>query len=221
MAGHAPTAVDTTVSFLGEAIIDGGYRAGDQLVEGEVAARYDISRSTARAALLVLAARGLVTLSPGQSARVVALSDDDAVSLYRVRSAVEPMLIHKFTERATVPQVAALDRAMEVFAETARASEDLRRIHRLRDGFYEVLFDGAASTTLEQTVRGEYARLGVYRRQRLSRGQELTRIRINAATICRVVPRIVRRECSAASLFSHRMLHEDGAATLRALQSVG
>lgn len=219
MSPRPRTAVDTTVAFLAEAIVDGDHDPGDRLVEGEIAARYEVSRSTARAALQVLAARGLVTVAPGRAARVAAIADDDAVALYRIRNRVEPMLIHRFAERAAPAQVAALDRAMEAFEEVASASQDIRRIHRMRDGFYEVLYDGAASIALEQTVRAEYTRLGAYRHRRLAPEQELARIRGMAATIRRVVPRILRRESSAASVFSHRMLSEDGAATLRALRS--
>jgi len=213
-----PTAVDTTVAFLGEEIITGGYRAGDRLAESEIVGRYDVSRTTARAAIQILVARGLVNAPAGRrAAQVAALSDDDAASLLHLRGVLEPLLIHRFTERAEPAQIAALDRAMDRFAETARASDALRRIYRARDEFYEVLFDGAASLPLELAVRSEYAQLGAFRRDRLSMEQELRRVRWNAASICQVVPRISQRACSAASRYSQRMLTEDGAATLRTL----
>jgi len=212
------TAVDATVMFLGEDIVEGVHRAGDRLTEASIVARYDVSRSTARAAIQVLVARGLLTAPSGhQPARVTALTDDDAISLYRIRNSVEPALIHRFALRAAPAQIAALDRAMRAFEDTARRMDDLRRIHRARDGFYEVLYDGAGSAALEQTVRAEYARLGAFRRDRLSYAQELARIRVNAASVRRVVPRILQRECSAAGVFSNRMLSEDTAATLRLL----
>jgi DNA-binding GntR family transcriptional regulator len=213
-----PSAVDTTVAFLGEAIIAGNYRAGDRVVEAEIVGRYDVSRTTARAAIQVLATRGLVSSPVGRrAARVTALSDDDGASLLHLRGILEPLLIHRFAQRAEIAQIAALDRAMEHFAEVARSSDALRRIYRARDAFYEVLFDGAASLPLEQAIRSEYAQLGAFRRDRLSGEQELRRVRRNAAVICRVVPRISERACSAASGYSQRMLIEDGAATLRTL----
>ena len=221
MSGRAPTAVDTTVRFLSEAILVGRHLPGDRLTESRLVSRYRVSRSTARAALQVLAAQGLVIAATAQPARVADFSDDDGAALYQIRNTVEPLLIHRFTERASVSQIAAFDHALEVFAETARVSEDVRRVHRARQEFYEVLFDGAASTALEQTVRGVDVRLCVYRRQRLTPDQELARIRFHAATIRRVLPPMVLREGSAASRFSFRMLSEDGAATLRALQPAG
>ena len=221
MARPAPTAVDTTVMFLSEEIVDGRHLPGDRLTESQLVERYDVSRSTARAALQVLAGQGLVHAVAGQPARVAAFDDDDAMAFYRMRSAFEPMLIHRFAQRADEMQVDALDRALERFEDTARASDDVRRIHRARDGFYEVLFDGADSRPLEQVVRHEYAALRIYRRQRLTPAQELRRIRINAAAIRRVIPRIAQRECSAAGTFSHRMLSEDHAATMRVLARSG
>lgn len=205
---------------MSEAIVEGRHRSGDQLPESFIVERYGVSRSTARAALLVLSGQGLVHAVAGQPARVAEFDDDDAMAFYRMRTAFEPMLIHRFAQRANPGQVDAFDRALERFEDTARGSDDVRRIHRARDGFYEVLFDGADSQPLEQVVRQEYAALRIYRRQRLTPAQELRRIRINAASIRRVIPRIAQRECSAAGAFSHRMLSEDHAATMRLLARV-
>jgi len=55
MVRPAPTAVDTTVMFLSEEIVDGRHLPGDRLTESQLVERYDVSRSTARAALQVLA----------------------------------------------------------------------------------------------------------------------------------------------------------------------
>jgi len=219
MSRPAPTAVDTTVRLLGEDIIDGRYAAGEPLIEGELVDRYAVSRTTVRAALLVLDARGFITAAAGRRARVADLSDDEAVALYRLRNTLEPMLIARFTERASARQIDDLDRAMGRFSDTARRSEDIRRIHRARDDFYEVLFEGAESRALEHAVRNEYAGLAVYRRSRLTREQELIRIRRSAASVRRVVPTISRREPTAASRFSALRLSEDGEATLRALRA--
>ncbi len=212
------SALDSLVMFLSEEVVDGRYAAGDRLVEDEIAVAYGVSRSTVRAALRVLAARGMITLGGRRGGRVVEIDDGDAAELLRLRGILEPMLIHKFTERASARQVDALERTMTGFAETALTSDELRRVHRARDSFYEVLFDGAASSMLEQTVRAEYTKLAAYRRSRFSRERELARIRANARSILGVLPRILHREGTAAGVYSHRMLGQDGAATLRFLR---
>jgi len=53
----APTMVDATVRILGEDIVHGVHRPGDRLPESRVADRLRVSRSTAREAMQVLAAR--------------------------------------------------------------------------------------------------------------------------------------------------------------------
>jgi len=217
MPSPVGTAVETTTMFLSEEIIAGDHRAGDRITESQLVDRYDVSRSTARAALQVLAGRGLVELQPSQGARVTELFDDDAAALYRLRTMVEPLLVAKFTSRASARQVGALDRAVSRFGDTASCSENLRHIHRDRDAFYEVLFEGAQSVAIENVVRVVYGRLAAFRRTQLAPERELQRIRFTARIVQGIVPRISQREIGAVSRYTARTLAEDGATTLRLL----
>lgn len=213
--------LDSTVRFVHEDILSGRYRAGERLVESELVTRFGVSRSTVRAALLSLSARGLVNLAPTLGATVAECSYEDALELYRLRSRVESMLIGRFTARATVPHLLELEDAIEQFASTASSSDNLRRIHRTRDAFYEVFFDGAESPTIEQAVRFEYGRLAAFRGANLPVDHELERIRTSARTVTSMLPIIRRRDAETARRFCERTLTEDGAATLRYLSPAG
>ena len=156
-----------------------------------------------------------MTLVPGRSARVTGLSYEDAVSLYELRAVVEPLLIERFTERAAPTAFDALDRAMGAFTETARTSDDLRRVYRARDAFYEVLLAGAGGGPLAHTVRTEHGRLSAFRRNALSPEAELRRARASARRLRLVLPAMARREGRAAARFCERAMVEDAAQTLR------
>jgi len=210
-------AVDSTIMFLSEEIVEGRYLPGERLVESDLVERYEVSRSTVRAALQTMSARGIVTVTPTHGARVADLTLEDATALYELRNLLEPLLVARFTERASTAQIHALDRAMGRFVETAMTSENLRRIHRARDEFYEVLYAGVASRTLEQAVRNEYLRLCAYRGAHLSDEDELRRVRHSARFTRGMVPAMLRREPGAAGRYSARTLGEDGASTLRLL----
>ncbi len=217
MSAQSFTALDSTIMFLSEEIVEGRYLPGDRLVELDLVERYEVSRSTVRAALLTMSARGIVTIAPTVGASVADLTLEDAATLYELRNLLEPLLVARFTQRATTAQIQALDAAMGRFVETARTSDNLRRIHRARDGFYEVLYDGAGSRAIEQAVRNEYLRLCAYRGAHLSPDDELQRVRYSARFTRGMMPAVLRREPGAASRYSAQTLGEDGASTLRLL----
>jgi DNA-binding GntR family transcriptional regulator len=81
--------VDELVDALREAILDGAMQAGTPLREIELAAAYDVSRHTLRAALRALAADGLVEIEPHRGARVASLGTEQLVGLFEVRTALE------------------------------------------------------------------------------------------------------------------------------------
>lgn len=74
---------------VGELILGGAYAPGAPLREGELAARYGVSRHVVREVLRTLAADGLVDYASFRGARVPVLSEADARDIYRARRMVE------------------------------------------------------------------------------------------------------------------------------------
>jgi len=222
MRGQArPSVVDSTVRVLREDIVDGRYRPGERLPEVAVMERFDVSRSTVREALQVLAVGGLVTLSPYRGARVSELSYDDALTLYHLRATVEPLLLERFCARATPAQLKGIDGIMLTMSETARTSDDLRRIYRASHAFYEALLEGAGSVPIAHAVRTEYARLWAFRRALLPQEADLERVRTSTGNVRRLVPAMARRDGRTVARFCRRAMVEDAAATLRLIRAAG
>lgn len=83
------TVVDELADLLRDGILDGAIPAGTPLREVDLAAAYDVSRHTLRAALRLLAGEGVVAIEPHRGARVASLDRDQLVGLFEVRTALE------------------------------------------------------------------------------------------------------------------------------------
>ena len=70
-------------------IVSGIFRPGEDLKQGEIAARFSVSRIPVRDALQLMAARGLIDLERNRRARVIDLSPSEIDEVYHLRSLLE------------------------------------------------------------------------------------------------------------------------------------
>ena len=80
---------DAVYAQILEKILDGTLPAGYALREGELAARFGVSKTPLRDALVRLQADGLVSIPPYRSAVVVGYSQQDLREIYEVRELLE------------------------------------------------------------------------------------------------------------------------------------
>jgi DNA-binding GntR family transcriptional regulator len=80
---------DAVYAQILEKILDGTLPAGYALREGELAARFGVSKTPLRDALVRLQAEGLVSIPPYRSAVVVGYSQQDLREIYEVRELLE------------------------------------------------------------------------------------------------------------------------------------
>lgn len=89
LADHRATITQRLAAHLGELILAGTYAPGAPLREGELSARYQVSRHVIREVLRTLAADGLVDYASFRGARVPVLTVEDARDIYRARVMAE------------------------------------------------------------------------------------------------------------------------------------
>jgi DNA-binding GntR family transcriptional regulator len=87
--GAHPKIKDVICQALREWIVFGEATPGDRLVEADLAARFGVSKTPVREALLTLEGEGLVTLRPHRGAEVSRLSVHEWHDLIFVRDALE------------------------------------------------------------------------------------------------------------------------------------
>jgi DNA-binding GntR family transcriptional regulator len=146
------------MELVTEAINDGTYRAGTRLVEHELCARYQVSRTVVREALRYLEAQGLVTIVPDRGPVVATLTTEEAAWLYEVRAALEGLAGRCFAVRATQPEKAALSAAVEQF-EKSLPSMDFAELQVIKDQFYGALFEGAHNPVIASMLRTLHGRI--------------------------------------------------------------
>jgi len=101
-------ATQLAVTALRAALFEGDLSPGQRLVESELAEAYGVSRASVRAALIALAADGLVERVPNRGARVRVVSVAEAVAITECRMVLEGLCAAKAAERATDDELEAL-----------------------------------------------------------------------------------------------------------------
>lgn len=142
--------VDALTASLRATVLDGRIAPGAGLGETDVAAEYEVSRPTAKAAIAALVAEGLLRREAHRSAQVPTLSRADVEDLFLVRMPLELEVIRLLADRG-VPESAAAavtdlaqvppDAGHSTFVEA-----DLR--------FHRVLVDAVGSPRLSRLYQG-------------------------------------------------------------------
>jgi DNA-binding GntR family transcriptional regulator len=148
---HTVSLVDALTETLRTRVLDGDVDAGRGLTENDVAAEYDVSRPTAKAAISTLVQQGLLRREPHKSARVPVLTSADIEDLFRVRIPLELAVVRAVIEGGEVPAgaAAAVDSLAHVPPDARHSlfvQADL--------GFHRALVDAVGSPRLSR-VYGE------------------------------------------------------------------
>ena len=146
---------DQILDVVRQRILDFQLRPGQRLIERELMEQLGVSRATVREVVARLASEGLVTIIPQRGAIVTVLTMEEAADIYEMRAALEALAAHRFVERATPQHVADIRAAFGAFGAFGAVptvdSDNLERL-RVKDVFYAVLFDGAASPPLTRML---------------------------------------------------------------------
>ncbi len=127
---------------LRRAIETGVLEPGTRLIEKDLCQQLNVSRTSLREALRQLHAEGILTEVGNRGLTVAAVTIEDARNIYRLRSAVESLLVQQFIENATEQEFAELklmrDRLVEAY-QNGGAEE----IVGTKREFYDLISAGA------------------------------------------------------------------------------
>jgi DNA-binding GntR family transcriptional regulator len=184
VSGRAPRAGARARSHahatLRKAILTGGYAPGQRLVEEELAAIFNVTRASLRAALLDLTAEGLVERIPNRGARVRVVSIEEAVAITECRMALESLCAVKAALSITDTQASELRRlgttmtAAVTASDVDQYSELNHQMHRrVRDISGQHIAVGLLERLNAQLVRYQYRIAQHPGRPRRSLGEHL------------------------------------------------
>lgn len=151
---------------LEDEILSGRLPAGTRLDENGLAARFGLSRTPIREALLQLAASGLVDLRPRRSAVVIRIGPRRLVEMFEVMAELEAMCARLAARRANDDDLNAIRGALDACAAAAETS-DCDVYYYENELFHEAVVAAARNAFLAEQTQALRKRLKPYRRLQL------------------------------------------------------
>lgn len=169
-------------------IVSGRFKPGERLVEQQLCAALDVSRTSLREALRQLEAEGLVQQVPHRGSVVASVSATDALQIYDVRGALEVLAVRNFTRYATPDDVRELRAVFDGFTEVADLSKlNGSELLSLKQSFYQVLLDIEQNSVVRGLLELMNNRVSLLRALSLGREGRASKMLDELATIVRQI----------------------------------
>ncbi len=179
---------------LRRAIETGVLEPGARLVERDLCEQLQVSRTSLREALGELQAEGILTYSPTRRLSVSVISPTDAENAYRIRAAMEALVVEQFIEKAGDEELAALMLDSQ-HLKNAYRSGDVEQMLVMKRLFYDRICSGARNPMAFDIINRLVLRTSGLRRRSLTRKQ---RQQQSIKEIDVLVAAIRRRDVEAA-----------------------
>jgi DNA-binding GntR family transcriptional regulator len=141
-------------------ILAGEFPDGSRLLETSLAARYGVSRTPVREALVALLADGLIE-RVDNGFRVRTGTPEDVIDIYEARIALEAVAASAAARRHTDLDLARLKNAHTDALAKAAAGDD-RGAHEADANWHEALWQAAHNATINQALGRWLAQLRIY-----------------------------------------------------------
>jgi DNA-binding GntR family transcriptional regulator len=155
---------------LRRAIETGVLEPGARLVERDLCEQLQVSRTSLREALGELQAEGILTYSPTRRLSVSVISRTDAENAYRIRAAMEALVVEQFIEKASDAELAALVQDSKQLKNAYR-SGDVEQMLVTKRVFYDRICSGAQNPMAFDIINRLILRTSGLRRRSLMRKQ--------------------------------------------------
>ncbi len=150
-------------------------KPGDPISEKEVAARYGVSRTPVREAMLRLADERLVEIFPQSGTFVARIPYDDLPEAMVIRKALETASVRLAAEKASKSQLLALATIVEQQREAAEAN-DRGAFHRADEAFHAKIAEIGGFPGIWRQVLQVKVQVDRYRRMTLSQEGRMAQV---------------------------------------------
>jgi DNA-binding GntR family transcriptional regulator len=147
---------------LRDMMMRGDLRPGDKISEQTLCARFGVSRTPLREALKVLAAEGLIILSPNRGASVARISPQEIDELFPIMGALEAVAGEAACARATPEDIARI-RVMHNAMVGHYKAGDAAAYQRLNRAIHESFFAISTNASLAQIYQTLMVRIHAVR----------------------------------------------------------
>lgn len=156
---HPRSTPDRVADAISKGILMRRFSVGQRLVEADLTRDLNVSRSTVREALRILAASGVVDLMPHRGAVIRSLTREDATNLLGVLEVLSGLAARLAAANIRVGDNAQRFEAAAKKLITAESPEALDRVLDERANYYKVLFDIAGNKELDRVLPQSRAHL--------------------------------------------------------------
>ncbi|HXS42652.1 MAG TPA: GntR family transcriptional regulator [Stellaceae bacterium] len=199
------------IASLRRAIELGHLIPGTRLIEKDLCAQLGVSRTSLREALRELQAQGIVEHRGARGLAVGAISHEDAENVYRIRAALEALIVEQFIEKASADEIGSLVRESQALKEAYRLGE-LEGIVVAKRRFYDRICSGARNPIAFDLLDHLVLRTSSLRSRSLTRKE---RQRQSIQEIDALVGAIERRDVKAAQrIAAEHVMHSAQSAFL-------
>ncbi|CAB3748827.1 GntR family transcriptional regulator [Paraburkholderia humisilvae] len=153
---------DTVVDHLRNFIVEGLLAPGVKLNERKLCETLGISRTPLREALKVLAAEGLIDISPNKGATVSQMSEAEIRETFELMSGLEAFSGELACERITPVELAEI-KALHYAMLACRAQNDLSGYYSRNQKIHDKINEAARNSALRQTYLSINRRLQALR----------------------------------------------------------
>jgi DNA-binding GntR family transcriptional regulator len=169
---------EAAYAAIKEAILSGQLTPHQALVEEQLAAMLQISRTPVREALAILEHEGLIGPRGGRGLYVCMISRETFVEMFVANEAVEPYLVRQAALHATDDLIGALHETIDR-ARTSTTDHDLAGFLRASRDFHRLVGVASGNTVLTQFVVRNEERADMYL---LSEGKQINPRNMDAST---------------------------------------
>jgi DNA-binding GntR family transcriptional regulator len=141
----------TAYKAIKDRVINLNLKPGEKILEAEIAAGLNVSRTPVREALLMLENEKLVECKGSTGFIVRKFSAKEVVEYFAVRRVIEEFVMTLVLERITEDELKALKENVRQ-AEESLAAKDIQNVVRCETEFHELLYKAAKSDVLFETI---------------------------------------------------------------------
>jgi len=150
--------VDGPYEKIYQRIVDGTYLPGQRLIEQRIAEELDVSRTPVREAFRRLDTAGLIVAERNRGAIVRAVSPQEVLDLYELRSRLESLASERAAERATEDELSLMADAVAGFGAAVKrartlSEEAVRDLATWNKTFHELIVESARHKRLAELLR--------------------------------------------------------------------
>ena len=149
-AGAASSSVDAACEVIRESIRSGRFAGGDRIREVEICELADVSRTSVRQALTLLAAEGFIELRPNRGAVVIDWTDDNLLEIFDLRAMLEGYAASLAALHATADEIQRMHREADTFHVLIRGPQapDMRLIADSNNRLHRLILDASKNRRL-------------------------------------------------------------------------